>query len=308
LINVAIVDCNHGFFEPEVAESDRLGIRLHLSLCSVEDFIKNFHYVDAIVVQRTLVDKVLLQQLPNCKVVTRYGVGLDNVKCDELRELNVKVINFPTFCTEEVANHALSLILFLYRQLDVIHQDKQNLAKQWGNPDIVHSIQNANNTQIGLIGLGKIGSQVAKRLLACGFKVMAYDPYVDNFDPLIELCDSLETLFITSDIVSVHCPLTDETKGMVDKTLLSLMPTGSCVVNTARGPIVVTDDLVAALRSNLRAAYIDVIDPEPPPVEILEIPNLYITHHCAFYSAQSLLNLKQDVIRATVKALQCMVS
>ncbi len=293
----SIIDCDHGFFDPEIEESNRLSVELCLPN-DEPNWIDRVQGSGVIIVQRQHIDGEIIDKISSCKVVTRYGVGLDNVDCEAMQQRGIKVINFPGFCTEEVANHAMAAILFFYRRMDVLQNFKSSLHRKWGDPYIISSVKSAENTTVGIVGAGRIGTAVIDRLLACGFKVIVYDPYRVSQSDLtehgVECVSKLEFIFSRSDIVSLHVPLTDETRYMVNAHQLSLMRVGSTLVNTSRGEVVCTRDLIDA--HNLRAAFIDVCDPEPPDESLLSEGKLYISNHCAFYSQQSLDYLKRQVI------------
>ena len=304
-MKICIVDCNHGFWEPEKEEAERLSQELKKNIqvvyqnCTQDNLVERCQQADIIAVQRLKIDGRTVAQLPNCKVVVRLGVGLDNIVVNDLQDRGIKVISFPSFCTEEVANHTLSLILFAYRRLDVIIRYKSKISTIWGRPVLLQNIRKAAETTIGIVGLGRIGAEVIKRLKTCGFNAIGHDPYINEID--IKRV-SLEELFATSDIVSIHCSLTDETRNMVDSDLLQLMKRDSVLINTARGDIVNSKDLQLALDDKVRMAYVDVFDPEPIDEESLKIDNLYITPHIAFYSWDSLDYLKREFVRQSVKA------
>lgn len=303
-MKICIADCNHGFFDPEQEEAFNIGVDLDILNCSQNDLVEKCQGANIIIVQRLFIDGKTIDSIPSCKVVTRYGVGLDNVNCDELRKRNVKIVNFPSFCTEEVSNHTLMAILFLYRQYSVLQQDYSNLPKQWGNPKSTKSIQSANNTTVSIIGLGRIGGAVAKRLISCGFKVIGYDPYISH-NRWTELnviqMDSINSTLANSNIASIHVPLTPETLKFIDKSNLKLIPKGGHLINMSRGEVLNTEDLIESLNVNIQSAFIDVCDPEPVPEDLLNIPNLHISNHCAFYSQESLEYLKRHVIIDSVK-------
>ncbi len=289
---ISILDCNHGFFEPEEEAAN--------SLLAYLLFPGNYSSKsDIIVVQRTQVDKDLIEKFPKCKVVVRYGVGLDNIDMKEMQERGIEVINFPGFCTQEVATHTLALILFLHRRLYAFKQDGE-----WGNSSQI--IYANADTVVGIVGMGRIGSLVAKYLQALGFMVVAFDPYAEsdvfNLNGATE-CVSLEKLFQMSNIVTLHTPLTEETEGMINMNLFGLQNNQKIsIVNTSRGAVINQSDLVEALEKNIiDSAYIDVCDPEPPDHHLYAVPNLFITSHCAFYSERSLFMLKRDVIAKSVE-------
>lgn len=305
-MKVYIADCNHGFFTPEYEEAAKADIVLITDPCTQDTLIEKCQGSHIIIVQRLEITGEIVDQIPSCRVVTRYGVGLDNIDCKAMEDRGIAVINFPGFCTEEVANHTLMALLFLYRRYPII-QNNPRLLQEWGNPNLIQPIHSASKTHVGIVGLGRIGGAVAKRLLSCGFSVIGYDPYISNdrWQQLgIEQCSSIENLFSDADIVSLHVPLTPETHQFVGERLLDRMTTGASLINTSRGEVVVTADLIKALSTTLNSAFIDVCDPEPPPQELLQTPRLHVSHHCAFYSVGSLEYLKRQVIIDSVKAYE----
>jgi len=304
---ISVADCNHGFWEPELEECKRLsdikGVDIQFAYhnCSQSNLIESCQGSSVVAVQRLFLNKHIVSNIKSCRVVVRLGVGLENICLPDMKELGVRVINFPDFCTTEVANHALALILSSYRRLNVLKNYQTELSvDNWGKPDLMKTTRSADKTTIGILGYGRIGSQVAYRLSACGFKIIVCDPYVN--DPVA--CCSLEELFSESDIVTIHCNLTPETSGMVNRDMMSLMKCDGAIVNTARGSVVNSADLKLMLASQrLRMAYVDVYEPEPADSAALNHANLYITPHIAFYSWDSLDWLKREFIRQSVEAV-----
>lgn len=307
MVQIHITDCNHGSFEPEREEATKRGLFLSTEPCTQDNIIEKCQGSHIIIVQRLEITGEIIDQIPSCRVVTRYGVGLDNIDCKAMKKRGITVVNFPGFCTEEVANHTLMAIMFLYRQYPILQNHSSRILREWGSPNLIHSVRSAGNTTIGLVGLGRIGGAVANRLLACGFSVEGYDPYItqDRWQSLrVKQHDSLASLFSSTNIASMHVPLTPETRHLVRQNILKLMPMGASLINTSRGKVVVTSDLIKSLKENLDSAFIDVCDPEPPPEELLKIPHLHISNHCAFYSSDSLEYLKRHVIIDSVKAYE----
>ncbi len=301
---ISIADCNHGFWEPEEEECKFLsqdGKHVHVVYqdCTQDNLAEKCMGSDIIAVQRLSLDKDVISRVPTCKVVVRLGVGIDNICVADMENLGVKVVYFPDFCTEEVANHALSLILSSYRRLNSIQEYQSKLSKStWGRPDLLESVRSAPNTTVGILGYGRIGRQVAKRLEVCGFNIIVCDPYVS--DSIAS--SSLKELFTISDIVTIHCSLTEETKDMISYDIMSRMKMGSVLVNTARGGVVNYRDLKLLLdSSHIRMAYVDVFDPEPADRKSLSHKNLYVTPHIAFYSLDSLDYLKRNFVKKSVE-------
>lgn len=306
-IRFSITDCNHGFIDYEIAEASKIScltgdnIIVEQLNCNENDLIEKCKESDIIATQRCVITKSVIDQLPKCKVVSRYGVGVDNLDVSYLKLKGIPVVNFPEFCTEEVANHALSMIMYLYRSLDTILNNSNQLENFWGKPDLVENINNASNTVVGVVGYGKIGKRVAERLLACGFKVLAFDPYVTEYAAGVIRQGTLLDLLVQSDIVTLHCCLNEETINLIGDNELSVMKNSSCLINTSRGKVVNNDALIKALiESKISKAFLDVADPEPYPASLA--PNLYISPHCAFYSRQSIELLKRSIVKHSLRA------
>lgn len=310
-ITISIADCNHGFWDPEYEECHRIAIEKNISInlkihnCKQNEIIEKCQGSDIIAVQRLQLNGDIIREVPSCKVIVRLGVGLDNIDLSTIGSA-IKVIYFPGFCTDEVANHTLALILSIYRRLWTIYQDKQHLSEYWGKSTWLHGVRKANLTTIGILGFGRIGRALAARLLPCGFRVLGCDPYVDSNDfgvRNVKKC-SIDELLSTSDILSINCALTKETNGMIDDKLISKMKHGSSIVNTARGQIINTSSLEKYLRDGkIKFACVDVCDPEPISAGLMNVPNLYVTPHIAFYSWDSLDWLKRQFIQQSVSAV-----
>lgn len=246
-------------------------------------------------------DADAIKGLRQCKIIARYGIGVDNIDLAAAKTAGVAVTNVPDYCVEEVASHTVGLVLALIRRIPA--GDAIVRAGGWGIRDLgpVHRL---SHLIVGLLGYGKIARRVSALLGAFGADVLVHDPYVtegEHGERLVEL----DELLATADVVCVHCPLTEETRGLIDAERLSTMKRDAYLVNTSRGPIVVLDDVVAALRSgDLAGAALDVFDTEPPPAERLgDVPNLLMTPHAAFYSVEAVKESQRKAATQVVKAM-----
>lgn len=240
--------------------------------------------------------------LHKCRVIARYGIGVDNIDLDAARNAGIRVTNVPDYCVEEVGVHTVGLALALMRRIP--QGDALVRAGGWGVKEL-GGIQRLSESTMGLLGYGRIAHHVATAMRALGARVIVHDPYVDPAHaehPLVEL----EELFAESDLVSVHCPLTPRTRGLIDERALARFKPGSRLVNTSRGPIVVLDDLIAALqKGQLSGAALDVFDPEPPQAErVKEAPNLLMTPHSAFYSREAVRESQRKATTQVIKAMR----
>jgi D-3-phosphoglycerate dehydrogenase len=229
-----------------------------------------------------------LSALPRCKAVIRCGVGFDNVDLKAAGSRGIVVCNVPDYGTEEVADHALMMLLAAARRLLVA--DQAIRAGTW-NVATVFGVPRLRGRTVGIIGCGRIGTAMALRCKALGLRVVFYDPYLpDGVDKAlgIERVYRLEELLPQADFVSLHCPLTRETYHILDEKTLAQLPRGTYVINTARGPCVDLAALASALDSGQIAyAGLDVVEREPLDDErIRSHPRILLTPHSAFYSME----------------------
>lgn len=240
-------------------------------------------------------------QLERCRIIARYGIGVDNVDLEAARNAGIVVTNVPDYSVEEVATHALSLILASLRK--IIQADRSVRAGEW-NVDRFRPIHRLSTLTVGLIGYGRIARKIAAPLEALGAGVLAHDPFLEEGPDMPPLL-SFDEVLARSDIVSLHLPLTDETRGMVGEEALGLMKQGAILVNTSRGPLIELSALADALRSGkLSAAALDVFETEPiEPSRIADIPNLIATPHMAYYSEEALQESQRKAATQVIKVL-----
>jgi D-3-phosphoglycerate dehydrogenase len=235
----------------------------------------------------------VVEAAPRLQVIGRYGVGVDNIAVDTATALGIPVTNVPSYCEDEVAEHALALLLALARR--VVAFDGGVRAGDWslarGQP--IHRV--AGST-LGVVGFGRIGRALARRAQALGLSVLASGPQggeaelrADEVEPV-----ALDELARRADFVSLHVPLSDATRHLVGRDFLAAMKPTAFLVNTARGPVVDREALLEALRDGwIAGAALDVFEPEPlPPGDpLLALGNLIATPHVAYYSEESLVDL-----------------
>ena len=263
---------------------------------------------DGLMTLRLAAPREALERFPRLRVVIRMGVGYDRVDRAYCAERGITVCNVPDYGTQEVADTAIALAVSLRRGL-VLHHDAQRGDAQRGDPPagwgvIPNRIVRRFEVQrFGVLGLGRIGTAVALRAKALGFKVLFFDPALPNGADRaigVERVDSLDALLAQSDVLSIHCPLTRNTRGLVGARELALLPKDAVVINTARGPILDLEALEGALRSgHLAAAGLDVIPVEPPVEPIPALLRAYraredwlmgrlvIMPHVAFHSPEA---------------------
>jgi phosphoglycerate dehydrogenase-like enzyme len=271
------------------------GIELAEAQCRTEEqLIAAARDCDALLLQYAPVTERVLSALPRLGIVSRYGAGFDTVDTAACARHGVWVANSPDYGVGEVATHALGMALALLRHLAIYDRDVK--AGRWSylSPG---TIRRASDMTIGILGLGRIGKRFAHLSRNCFARVIACDPYIidGDFPAYVERV-TLETLFERSDIVSLHVPLTEETRGMVGGPLLARMRRGSMLVNTARGAVVDVDAVLARLEDGtLDGAALDVLPVEPLATShpLARHPRVLLTPHSAFYSTAAEVELRR---------------
>jgi D-3-phosphoglycerate dehydrogenase len=289
---VVITDCDHGSIEEEKREFGQIGAELILAqIKEEEDLIRVCKDADGLLNQYALLTRKVLEKLPECKVIGRYGVGIDSVDLRAATDLGIIVANVPDYCVDEVADQALSMILALIRK--TVFFDQKAKSNQWdfrqGRP--IHRIKGKT---LGLIGSGRIGLEVAKRISAFGARVITFDPYIQKAPEGIQLMD-FDTVLKESDFISIHCPLNESTRHLLGEKEFQKMQKKPLIINTSRGPIIDEMALIQALtKRQVSGAGLDVLEKEPPDPQnpLLKMENVIIAPHISFYSEESISELK----------------
>lgn len=271
---------------------------------------------DALVVSsREAVPRSAIEQLNKCQVIVRMSVGIDHVDLEAASDHGIVVSHCPDYCTSEVADHAMALILALNRRIVEVNEDLHKGAwidRSYHTQQILRGpMPPLRELTLGIVGLGRIGQSVARRAAPFGLRLIAADPYADRASAAalgVELV-TLDELASQADIITLHCPLTPETRGMIDAAFFDKVKPSAALVNTARGGIVNMDDIVAALSDGrLAAAGLDVVDPEPLPSTspLYSLPNVILTPHDAYYSERSRVQVRVDTLNAALTVLRGM--
>ncbi len=235
-----------------------------------------------------------IAHLTKCKGIIRCGVGFDNIDVLAAGSRGMVVCNVPDYGTEEVADHALLLLLAIARRL--VPAERSVRAGSW-DPSTVFGAPRLRGKTLGLIGCGRIGSAMALRAKVLGMRVLIYDPYKpDGLEKAlgVQRCQRLSELLPQAEFLSLHCPLTRETRHLLNAETLAQLPRGAYVVNTARGPCIDLTALLAALdRGQVAYAGLDVVEREPLDDERLRHhPRMVLTPHAAFYSVEGFLEMR----------------
>lgn len=252
---------------------------------------------DAVVMWHCLpFEPAMIDRLHRCQAFVKAAAGFDNIDVRYAYERGIPVFNSPDYGTEDIADHAMSLILALERRLLVADQHVKEGRWEWA---VTKPISRLRGRTLGIIGFGRIGRALAARAQPFGFRTRFYDPYVPSGldkSHAVGRCEELADLLAASDVISIHASLTDTSNQLLNQAAFRQMKHGVTLVNTARGAIVDTQALIEALRaSRVRFAGLDVVDGEPlVPPELRNMPQVLFTPHSAFYSEEGLMDLRRN--------------
>lgn len=272
---------------------------------SEADLIRACEGADALINQYSQLTPAVISRLSRCRIISRYGIGLNTIDIPAATAAGIAVANVPDGSLDEVSDHAIALLLALSRGLGVY--DRAIRAGRWdyAAPAPLHRLRGRT---LGLLGFGQIPQRVAAKAQAFGLRVIAHDPFVTPDVAAsrgVELVDA-DTLYATADAVSVHVPLTDETHGAVGADAFARMKPTALLVNTARGPVVDEDALVAALeRGDIAGAGLDVFEREPLPESspLRRSERVLLSPHAAWYSEDSELKIRTKTAQNVILAL-----
>jgi D-3-phosphoglycerate dehydrogenase / 2-oxoglutarate reductase len=256
----------------------------------------------ALISPRAPVTRRVIESLKQCRVIARPGTGTDNVDHQTATERGIVVVYVPDFCTEEVADHTLAFILACHKKL--LRLDRFVHSGRWGF-DLLTPLPRLVGQVLGLVGFGRIAQSVARKARVFGLEVIGHDPYVkdDVFAPCQVAPVRLEDLMRQSDYISLHIPLTPETRGMIGAKELHLMKPSAYLINCARGGVVDESALVETLQKGVIAgAALDCLAEEPPPAHhpLLNLENVILTPHSAAYSDGAIAFLREKTIEQIV--------
>lgn len=262
---------------------------------------------DAVITQFAPINADVIGAMRQAKVIVRYGIGYDNVDVQTARERGIPVCNIPDYCIDEVADHALAFILGITRQ--VVANTLHVRGGKWGLATPLDQMRTLRDQTVGIVGYGRIGREVAARLAPFKCRRLVHDGFVATDSITSAGCEpvTLEELLTQADIVTLHCPSTPQTKKLLNADSLGRMKRGSVVVNLARGDLIDTAALVAALQSEqISAAAIDVCDPEPIPADspLRSLPNVILASHIASASPKAVRTLRETAARIAVAAIR----
>lgn len=273
-----------------------------------EELIELTKDADGVLNQWNHLTANVINNMKNCKVIATYGIGTDKIDVEAATKKGIYVCNVPAYGTGEVANHAFSMILACSRQL--VQYDRLIRQGKFGYPTLGKKLYRLDGQTVGLVGFGKIPRNLSRKLMdAFNMKVLAYDPFIT--EEFAKECGvtkvDLETLMKESDFVSIHVPLTKDTKYIIDEKMLRLMKPTAYLINCGRGAIVKEDDLAKVLKENVIAgAGIDVFEVEPisPNDPLMQLDNVIVTPHSAYYTEESLYALQYGAAAEVARVLK----
>lgn len=263
---------------------------------------------DAVIAQFAPVNAEVVAAMAKAKAIVRYGIGFDNVDCAAARERGIPVCNIPDYCIDEVADHTLAFILAITRQ--VVPNALHLREGKWGLATPLTAMSSLKHLTIGIVGFGRIGREVVKRLLAFKARVLVFDPAVAANEIAkagAVAATSFDELLAQSDIVSPHCPSTPKTKQLFNAAAFGRMKRGSVFINVGRGDLADSAAISDALQSgHLAGAALDVFDPEPIPVDhpIRSMPNVILAAHIASASPPAVKTLRETAARIALQAVR----
>lgn len=302
ILNAAKLDFDHKL---DFSQISKLTLMNKFDSSSEQEILQRVQDQTVVITKELTVGRDLILQFPpSVKLICEAGTGYNNIDISAAREKNIAVCNVPGYSTEAVAQLAIALMLNLSSSLSL----QQTMVRQKNFSNFTDHLQvphfELQNKTLGVIGAGSIGYQVATVARALGMKILAYSRTAKSWGNLDATFVSLDELLTNSDFVSIHCPLTVETRHLINKDSLKLMKPSAFIINTSRGPIINEFDLIAALQTNqLAGAALDVQDPEPPALDnpLFMMDNVILTPHIGwktFESRQRLIGLLAKNIEA----------
>ena len=262
---------------------------------------------DAVITQFAPVNADVIASMRQAKVIVRYGIGVDNVDLEAAKARGIPVCNVPDYCIDEVADQTLAFLLATTRQ--VVTNCVRNREGKWGLATSLDQMRALRDLTVGIVGFGRIGREVVARLRAFKCKVLVHDPVVKAGE--IEQAGAkpvaLRELLSQTDVISLHCPSTANTRGMLNRDSLAITRRGVILINVARGDLVDSAALTEALQSgHVSAAALDVFAPEPIPADhpILKMDNVIVASHIASCSVPAVRKLRETAANLAAKALR----
>ena len=295
---VAVTDTVFPSLDPARAALEGANAELRMAAApTTEAILEVAADADALLVTYSKIDEEVIAGLSNCKVIGRFGIGVDNIDIAAATRAGITVTYAPVYCLDEVSDHAMAMLLSMARKIPyangLVH------AGRWEMPAVV-PIARLRGRNLGLVGLGNIPRAIVPKAQAFGLNVLAFDPYASDevFEEFSVTRVEFDGLLAESDYISVHAPLTPETENMFDAQAFKQMKNSALLINTARGPLVDVAALADALEAGeVGGAALDVLPVEPPGADnrLIGRDDVILTPHTGFYSEDALLDLQTTV-------------
>ena len=307
MAKIVVTDYTFPALEVEESVLQPLGFELVSGQCKTpEALIALVADADAVITQFAPVNASVIAAMQKAKVIVRYGIGVDNVDLEAARQRGIPVCNVPDYCIDEVADHTLAFMLSVTRQ--VVQNTLYIRDGKWGLATGLDPLRTMRDQTVGIVGFGRIGREVAARLAPFKSRRLVFDPVLAPETIREHGCEpvTLEEILAESDIVSLHCPSSAQTRKLLNADSIRAMKKGAIVINLARGDLIDTQALVSALESgHLAAAALDVCDPEPIPADspLRSMPNVITASHIASASPKSVRTLRLTAARIAAMAV-----
>lgn len=303
---VVLTDYMYDSIQPFQDVYDRAGFEFVPCQCkNAQEIIEKAKDADALQVHFAPITKEIIQALPKCRVIVRSAVGMDNIDVAAAAQEGIPVANVPDYGIEDVSTHAILLMLAITKKLPLLTRTVEQGVWDYAVTKPVHRIQ---NQVLGLMGCGAIARCTARKAQAFGMKVIAYDPYLtqEQVEALGIVLKSADEVAQESDVISLHLPLNDGTRGMINREFFSKMKDSAFLINTARGGVVQEEDLIEALKEKkIAGAGLDVLCQESITRDhpLLQFDNVILTPHAAWYSEEAEFTLLTSAAEEVVRAL-----
>ena len=303
---ILITDYAWKTLEPEREVLSAIGAELIVAETGTEiELLRYAPHVDGILTNWAKVTTDVVKAAGKCRVIGRYGIGLDNIDVSTATSLGMVVFNVPTYCLEEVSDHAMALVLAMARKIPRLDKEVKN--RNWDR-NIGPQMYRIRGQKLGIFGFGKIGKLIVPKAKGFGMEVLAYSPSLTDAAAKAYGVKNVdfEELLTESDFITIHCPLVPETNHLIDANALSKMKSTAYLINTARGGVVDHEALYKALQEDwIAGAGLDVL-PEEPPADnfaLLDLDNVIITPHAAFWSEESINDLQISAAKGVLEVL-----
>ena len=303
---VLITDPYHQNFHIEKEVLAEINAEVFVGHCKTEeDVIRIGSNMDGLLVSYVSIGKKVIENLPKCKVIVKYAVGVDNIDLKAATLNKIFVANVSRYCVEEVSNHTVALLLNLIRK---ISKYDQSVKRGCWDPLVGDPIFRMENRVLGIIGFGNIGKRVAEKFRPFKLSTIVYDPLVN--DKIISKYGAkkveLETLLRQSDYISLHCPLNKYTKHLIDFEEIEIMKKGGFIINTSRGEIINQKALYKGLQDGkITGAALDVLEKDPPSlIDIINADNIIYTPHVAWNSVEAEIELRKSAAQEVKRVLE----